>query len=766
MSPQAVPAPPARAPIGSVRESRARLAGQRRRPALVSLYAAALGEAGVLGRRVRRRLAALAARSLPAAVAAALLAMLALRQFAAPDLGWRQAAAAGALLAALAGVSWRRARGAARGRRPGIREQLEMGTLLLAAAFAVSQVSESAGGAGDALLFPAVYLAMAFLVALLPRAVGLGLAALAVGLDAAIWRERGGAPGDLPVLASHAVFLLSFALLYHAVLAARVAASRRAERAAVERRLKEIEERAREYRLLSPGEGAAGDSVGRERFAEASVVEIEAAVRGVLEVAEVALRAHTAAVYVLSPDDRELRLRECRSRSDRVAQGPLPAGEGPLGGAVRRRAAVRLCGDIRSANHYGDGTRPAALLAVPLLDRRGGHVRGALLVDRMEPVVFTDEDERLLATLAGELLRAIEAERLLADMKRGRDEKERFYQAIERLNRVTTRPAVVEELLRVAAEMVELQFGAVTLVEDGSGRRRHRVARCHLRDAEGGAGKIEGLEFGDNPGLVAQAVRLGTSLPGREVRPESAVIFDEHTRLRGLASVKVVPLKSGERVLGALVVGTRRRPVGPEQVRQLEVVALQAGASLERAHLFERTEQLATTDGLTGLTNHRVFQERLEAKVAEAQRYGRKLALLLADVDHFKSVNDTYGHPVGDEVLRGVARILAQEARATDLVARHGGEEFAIVMPETDGVGAGVIAERIRERVAAEVFDTGLGPLRVTISLGLATFPADAARKPDLLETADGCLYAAKRGGRNRTVAASPRGPGRALRPG
>ena len=767
MSPTAVPAPPPRAPIGSVRESRARLAGQRRRPALVSLYAAALGEGGLLGRRARRRLGSLAVRSLPAAVAAALLAMLALRQFAAPELGWQQAAAALALLAALAGVSWRRARGAARGGRPGIREQLEMGTLLLAAAFAVSQVSEGAAGAGDAPLFPAVYLAMAFLVALLPRAVGLGLAALAVGLDAAIWRQRGGAPGELPVLASHAAFLLSFALLYHAVLAARVAASRRAERAAVERRLKEIEERAREYRLLSPGEGAAGDSAERERrFAEASVVEIEAAVRGVLEVAEVALRAHTAAVYVLSPDDRELRLRECRSPSDRVAPGPLPAGEGPLGGAVRRRAAVRLCGDIRSANHYGDGTRPGALLAVPLVDRRGGHVRGALLVDRMEPAAFSDEDERLLTTLAGELLRAIEAERLLADMKRGRDEKERFYQAIERLNRVTTRPAVVEELLRAAAEMVELQFGAVTLVEGAGGRRRHRVARCHLPEAEGGAGKIEGLEFGDNPGLVAQAVRLGTSLPGRDVRPEAAVIFDEHTRLRGLASVRVVPLKSGERVLGTLVVGTRRRPVGPEQVRQLEVVALQAGASLERAHLFERTEQLATTDGLTGLTNHRVFQERLEAKVAEAQRYGRRLALLLADVDHFKSVNDTYGHPVGDEVLRGVARILAQEARATDLVARHGGEEFAIVMPETDGAGAGVIAERIRERVAAEVFDTGLGPLRVTISLGLATYPADAARKADLLETADGCLYAAKRGGRNRTVAASPRGAARSLRPG
>jgi diguanylate cyclase (GGDEF)-like protein len=106
-----------------------------------------------------------------------------------------------------------------------------------------------------------------------------------------------------------------------------------------------------------------------------------------------------------------------------------------------------------------------------------------------------------------------------------------------------------------------------------------------------------------------------------------------------------------------------------------------------------------------------------------------------------------------------VARVLSREARSTDLVARYGGEEFAIVMPETDGAGALVIAERIRERVGQMSFSTERGPLRVTMSLGIATCPDDARRKPDLVETADACLYRAKRGGRNRTVSA--RGPAR-----
>jgi two-component system cell cycle response regulator len=128
-------------------------------------------------------------------------------------------------------------------------------------------------------------------------------------------------------------------------------------------------------------------------------------------------------------------------------------------------------------------------------------------------------------------------------------------------------------------------------------------------------------------------------------------------------------------------------------------------------------------------------------------------------VDHFKAVNDTYGHPVGDVVLQGTARILAKEARTSDLVARYGGEEFAVVMPETDAAGARVIAERIRARIAEAVFPTELGPLRITVSLGVATFPGSGRTKARLVEAADACLYQAKRGGRNRTVSATPEAP-------
>jgi diguanylate cyclase (GGDEF)-like protein len=743
---------PPRAPVGSARDVRQHLAGPRR-PLLVSCYAAVLAEGGLCGPAVRRRVVSAAVRGLPGTIAAGVAALVTARAFSAERGGWLQGVSLATLLVAVLSVSWRRARRAGEGRRASVREQLEIGALFLAAAFAVAQTSEPPSSAGDGPLFPIVYLVLAFLVASFQRNVGAALGFSAVALDAACWWSRGAHGAELPMLAAHAGFLLLFAVLFHAVLASRLGAARRAERQAVARRMRDIEQRARDFRLLAPG-GAPDDQDWERRTLEAAVVEVESALRGACNVAAAALRARSAAVYTLSDDDRELKLREWASTC--APATVIPAGEGPLAAVVQARTPVRLDGDI-AANWCESGLKARAMLAVPLLERRG-HVRGVLLVDRPDPQPFTNEDERLLGTVASEILRAMDSERLMSDLKHERDEKERFYQAIERLNRTTKARDVCDAVLEVVAGMVDVDFGAVTLTDDRSGSLRHRIVRVAAGE-HAGSGVLEGAEFEDVPkGLVASAVRLASSLPGRELDLTKAVVFDEATRIKGLASLKVLPLKTGDRVLGTLVLGARRRGAYPQDdVRQLEVVAMQAAEAILRARLFDETERLATTDGLTGLLNHRVFQSRLDEHVAAAVRYSKKLSFLITDVDHFKKVNDTYGHPAGDEVLRGVAKILAREARSTDLVARYGGEEFAIVMPETDAAGAAVIAERIREKVAAAVFSTGAGELRATISIGIATIPDDARAKARLVELADAALYRAKRGGRNQTVAAGQR---------
>lgn len=180
--------------------------------------------------------------------------------------------------------------------------------------------------------------------------------------------------------------------------------------------------------------------------------------------------------------------------------------------------------------------------------------------------------------------------------------------------------------------------------------------------------------------------------------------------------------------------------------------------AIEYALLYERARQMAITDRLTTLYNFGYFLERLKEERLRAERYHRLLSLALFDIDHFKKYNDTNGHPAGNEVLKKIATILKQEAREVDIVARYGGEELVVVLPETGRKRAYDFAERVRQRIEETLFDHMRSqPLgKITISGGVATFPVDAASEDDLIKKADNCLYQAKSQGRNRVVAFEP----------
>jgi two-component system cell cycle response regulator len=686
--------------------------------------------------------------------------------------GWPEIAALGALWIALISSAVRRVRSAFSGTAPTLLDEVELGALLLVTAEAVALL----GGGVQSPLYPVVYLVMAFLVAFLRPRAGVLLTGLALVFDLLAFLGLRALPSAWPEYAAHAGFLTLFAVLYQGVLAAQVTASRRAEGAAVARRLRQFEERAREYRLIASGaEHSEAGPEAQARWVAAAVREVEQAVGAALDVAECALHTHTCAVFLLSPDDRELRLQECRSPSDALVREPFNAGEGILGGVVKRRMPLRLHGAFKGVNYYQREVPVKSLLAVPLLERRVprstleldeapteplGFVRGVLLADRLEDKPFEDEDERLLQAVGRDVLRAIEIERVMGYIKSARDEKDRFFRAIEELNRAAKPDEVFETALDICRSLAPIDFGAITLCEeegDDTGVARfHRIVR--VSGVHGGQA-LQGHRFKDNNGLCANVVRYGTPLPGRGVRlGERPLVFGDEAELRGIQALKILPLKSGDRVLGTLVAASRRRGAFDDDVvRVLEVIALQAAQSLQRAQLFAEVERMAVTDGLTGLHNHRHFQNLLDQRLALARRYGKPLSLLLCDIDHFKTVNDTYGHPVGDTVLRGVAKLLSAQARAVDQLARYGGEEFAVILPETDTSAARALAERIRAAVAAAELRTTLGPIKVTLSLGVATFPDAADDKQALIDRADQALYAAKHAGRNRCVVAPPK---------
>jgi two-component system cell cycle response regulator len=232
-----------------------------------------------------------------------------------------------------------------------------------------------------------------------------------------------------------------------------------------------------------------------------------------------------------------------------------------------------------------------------------------------------------------------------------------------------------------------------------------------------------------------------------------------------IRSVIALPFTLDRRQTGVFFLRTTRGelPLTRADAEFADTVIKAAVSAVRRAQLLETTradkerlEQLASTDPLTQTLNRRALMERLSVEMDRAGRYGHVLVLLMIDLDHFKLVNDTFGHLVGDDVLRRIAVILQREARTTDVVARFGGEEFVVVLPEQHLEGATAFAERVRTRIAEAdlVPDEGRGVPRLTISIGVAVFPSpEVVTVDDLIARADEALYRAKSAGRNRVCA-------------
>jgi diguanylate cyclase (GGDEF)-like protein len=178
-------------------------------------------------------------------------------------------------------------------------------------------------------------------------------------------------------------------------------------------------------------------------------------------------------------------------------------------------------------------------------------------------------------------------------------------------------------------------------------------------------------------------------------------------------------------------------------------MASTAANALRNAQLFEEVEHRARTDFLTGLPNHRFFQTTLSSELGRAQRHNHTLSLLIIDLDFLKAVNDRFGHPSGDLVIRTIGETIRKGCRECDFAARYGGEEFIVILPETPLNGAIQVAERIRERIGQEEFP-GIGT--ITASIGVSNYPANALNKEDLIRVADQALYVAKNGGRDRVA--------------
>jgi len=400
--------------------------------------------------------------------------------------------------------------------------------------------------------------------------------------------------------------------------------------------------------------------------------------------------------------------------------------------------------------YYGEPRPIKAVCAVPVFEH--GHLRGVLVVDRMEGDSFSATDQDLVEQAARFAARSIENERVFVQLERTKVEQGKLYRAAERLGAAITEQEVVDAGVSSAREIASVDFAAFTAFEEG--RRHHQIRAVSGRGREDLAGET----FADNAGLVSMALRNRHPLPYRGMYdPAQQTVFNKRLRPPDMPALVVMPLVVHDEPLGTLVLGSDTPGAFNEAARALlEVLASHMTVSLSHARMMRRLEAQATTDGLTGVLNKRALLDTAEQKLQAAKRFGRQLSVLVADIDHFKRVNDTYGHDVGDVVIRELANICERNKRTTDAVARFGGEEFVLVCEETDAEGAMLLAERIRADFSQTVFHAESKTLSCTCSVGIATFPLAGDSWSSLFKAADAALYVSKRSGRDRATIYDP----------
>jgi diguanylate cyclase (GGDEF)-like protein len=454
------------------------------------------------------------------------------------------------------------------------------------------------------------------------------------------------------------------------------------------------------------------------------------------------LRYQAALALVLEGE----RLRVAASRGGEVGIEIALALAGSLAEMLEERTGRLLSDADVLLPRLGVRGATGQALGVPLLAK--GEVLGALVVVSAEQT-FVERETRLVGALAEHAALFLEVGAIL---RRERQARARTA-ALARVTRMAVTRHDAESLLSdVAPEVLSLS-GADQVVLYLSHPRNPvliPVASAGVQSDDEERVKTYRLDMtqgGTLGPLVTEAVPLFFS----------GEACDSLTALSGVLNLLAVPMTSRKGILGAMVFSCTkpRHPCDAVLVEFLHDLAQQVALGVENARLFAALSQMASTDDLTDLANRRRFTETLRMELARARREGQSFSLLLADVDRLKRINDSHGHAAGDAAIRHVATALKRARRETDVAARLGGEEFALILPGTNLPGAVQVAEKIRGYLeASEV--PGVGT--VTVSIGVATCPEDGSDETVVMRAADDRLYAAKTNGRNQVCYATAPG--------
>ena len=454
---------------------------------------------------------------------------------------------------------------------------------------------------------------------------------------------------------------------------------------------------------------------------------------------------HTARVDVVEPPDVLLPV---------AFEGPVPGGHVDLD-RLRTRVGTGFAGwvaqhgrplriddasaDPRATADHGSDQAGRSLLVVPML--HDATVVGVISLTRTGVRAFDDDELRLLSIVADQAATALSSSRLFAETRRLASDLRRLVDMSSDLSGSLDPRQVAGRIAQHIGRALDVDEAAISWWDRDGDRL---VTTGYWPAAAVG-------QLADSFSLAAYPLTRAVLGDQRIVTvhvddPDADKAEVRLLREQGMRSVVMLPLVAKGEAIGLVELLSRAGAIADDRRLELaQTMANEAAMAFENARLYEQARRLADRDPLTGFFNHRYLHERLGEEVVRAQRTRRPLSVLMLDLDDFKVVNDTFGHLFGDSVLVHVAERIRAALRAHDVPARYGGDEFAVILPETDAEAATRIAARVAEALSAAPYEAdGRLPVAVGVSVGAATYPSEGRTATELIAAADGALYASK----------------------
>ena len=514
----------------------------------------------------------------------------------------------------------------------------------------------------------------------------------------------------------------------------------------------------------APSRDSGDDSLG--------MVELKSEIGNSLRILSELVPGHSIILY-LKMEDGLFGIADFVSKSGDYVDGgqKLNFRGGYLGWVFKTKTQV-LITSIKNVRknllYYNQNVPVQSLLVTPLLlkagkdsGESGKEVFGLLVIDSLHQDAFGEKEKMIVSLVSDRIVEMIDRFQLSEKVYLSSQELNSFYDFAQRLSSTSDIEVILDHVVDTFGRIYESDFIGVSLVEKDNGISRLK------RTSDGMKGHLEDLDITHGDTLVGLVTGTGGAFHFEDLSSRSRYrsVFgkeiDFGLGIKNLKSVLICPFletangrgDEEKTVLGCVVIGRKSRsPFNEGEISLAKIICNESAKSMTASLNFQKVKELAIRDGLTGLYNHRHFQEMLSYTISHSDRYSSRASLLLIDLDNLKIINDSFGHQAGDRVLTAVGDVLSGSLRKIDIPARYGGDEFAVILPNTDKDGALAVAEKIRANLFRVPLKSDDREIEISLSIGIATYPVSASDKESLIAKADRALYESKNHGKNKVT--------------